>query len=114
MSEIDEEDEIGAKPDDETSPLDSSGILELLAEELQEPSHPEENHPSDPDERDQGAAQLNEYVLPASALKEKRTLEELADMATGSYKYEAPEEEVTDSPEDYFHHTRKLKALRTD
>ena len=99
---------------DETAELDTSEILEFLMQELSEPSPSEEEQSSAVDEQEYDTAQLHEYVLPASALTEKRTLEELADMATGTYKYEPPEETSSDAPEDYFHHTRKLKALRMD
>ena len=55
--------------------------------------------------------QSHEYVLKPSALHETKSLEELADLATGSYKLET---DATDTPECYFHHTRKLKALQQD
>lgn len=97
---------------DDFSELDASEIIEFLMQELRDPAYLEEYDPSGVDEQEHDEAQLHEYVLPASALREKRSLEELADMATGSFKYEPPEEEADDSPEDYFHHTRKLKALR--
>ncbi len=117
MSEIEKEaEDSGVELGDYDAQLDSSDILEFLMAELQEPPHPEEDHPTDVDEQEQeqehDTGRLHEYVLPVSALFEKRTLEELADMATGAYKYEPPEDDTTDSPEDYFHHTRKLKALR--
>ncbi|MGI9260235.1 MAG: hypothetical protein ACR2QQ_15490 [Gammaproteobacteria bacterium] len=117
MSEIQKEKEKGQSaiaPGDDTAELDTSDILEFLMDELRESALPEEYDPSAVDEQEHETAELHEYVLPASALLEKRTLEELADMATGAYKYVPPEEDASDSPEDYFHHTRKLKALRMD
>ncbi len=110
--ERNEREESPAATDDDAALLDSSEIIEFLMNELREPSNPEEADPSDTDEQEYDAAQIHEYVLPISALTERRTLEELADMATGRFRYEPPKEETDDSPEDYFHHTRKLKALR--
>ncbi len=57
-------------------------------------------------------APSDEYVLGPSALNEKRSLEELADLATGSYKREVPDADTTDASDCYFHFTRRLKALR--
>ena len=102
------------EPADDSVELDADDILKYLMDELQEPSQPEEKDPSAHDDQENDASQFHEYVLPASALKEKRTLEELAEMATGTFKYEPPEETSNDNPEDYFHHTRKLKALQTN
>ena len=57
-------------------------------------------------------ASSDEYVLKPSTLNEKKSLEELADLATGSYKREAPDADTTDTSDCYFHFTRRLKALR--
>ena len=54
----------------------------------------------------------DEYVLKPSALNETKSLEELADLATGSYKREIPEADTTDTSDCYFHFTRRLKALQ--
>ena len=58
------------------------------------------------------ATPSDEYVLKPSALNEKKSLEELADLATGSYKRETPDADTTDDSDCYFHFTRRLKALR--
>ena len=57
------------------------------------------------------SAHSDEYVLPPSAWNETNSLEELADLATGSYKVVDLE---MDSPECYFHFTRSLEALKED
>ena len=59
-------------------------------------------------------ASSDEYVLKPSTLNEKKSLEELADLATGSYKREAPEADTTNTPDSYFPFTRKLKVLEQD
>ncbi|MFP6828336.1 MAG: hypothetical protein VCC36_04735 [Gammaproteobacteria bacterium] len=56
----------------------------------------------------------DEYVLGPSALNEKRSLEELSDLATGSHKREALDADTTDTSDCYFHFTRRFKALRQD
>ena len=79
-----------------SSLLDDQTLLEVL-------NFKDETPPSD------------EYVLKPSALNEKKSLEELADLATGSYKRATPDADATDASDAsdcYFHFTRRLKALR--
>ena len=102
------------EPADDSAELDADDVLKYLMDELRESSQHEERDPSAHDDQEDDTSKFYEYVLPVSALTEKRTLEELAEMATGTYKYEPPEEKSNDNPEDYFHHTRKLKALQTN
>lgn len=56
----------------------------------------------------------HEYILDSSALHETKSLEELAEMATGSYKLAAPERDSADTSDSYFQFTRNLEALRQD
>jgi len=85
---------LDAAPAD-ASLLDDQTLLEIL-------NFKDETAPSD------------EYVLKPSALNEKKSLEELADLATGSYKREIPDADATDISDCYFHFTRRLKALLKD
>jgi len=85
---------LDAAPAD-ASLLDDQTLLEIL-------NFNDETAPSD------------EYVLKPSALNEKKSLEELADLATGSYKRETPDADTTDISDCYFHFTRRLKALLQD
>ena len=75
--------------------LDDQTLLEIM-------NFKDETGPSD------------EYVLKPSALAEKKSLEELADLATGSYKREVPDADPTDTSDCYFHFTRRLEALLQD
>ena len=56
----------------------------------------------------------HEYVLKPSTLNERMSLEELAELATGSYKRDAPEADTTNTLDSYFPFTRKLKVLEQD
>ena len=75
--------------------LDDQTLLEILDDKIE-------------------TAQPDEYVLKSSTLNERLSLEELAELAEGSDKREVPEADTTDTADCYFHHTRKLKALRQD
>jgi hypothetical protein len=56
----------------------------------------------------------HEYVLKPGTLNERMSLEELAELATGSYKRETLDADITDASDCYFHFTRRLKALRQE
>lgn len=86
--------ELNADPAD-NSLLDDQTLLDLLY---------------DTDE----TAPSHEYLLKPGTLNERMSLEELAELATGSYKREAPEADTTNTPDSYFPFTRKLKVLEQD
>ena len=95
----------------ENKELESKDFLELLIRDALKSSLVKGRCVSYVDRKETDNGLPGEYVLPASALTERKTLEELGDMATGAYKFDAPADEAPEMFEDYFEHTLKLRAL---
>lgn len=102
------------EPVDEGSISEIHELLDVLNAAIAESSSLDDQTVPEHSEYEGETTQVHEYILKPSALKETKSLEELADLATGSYKFEPPVADISDTAECYFHHTRKLKALQQD